>query len=216
MMMTGWRGVVAGFGLAVGFAGGITDLASQTQESFDGFHLGAALATQNVWGGSFVDGVDMLSQDRRTVVELQGGWRKQFGWFVAGASVQYGFLDGGLVLAEPERSLEVTYANDGQFGFGASAGVALESRWPIHAFAYAFETSRSFDVIVRQGDRLFRQNDEQGFLRYGVGVEAAISGRWHVRGTAGTYRVDFGDLVTNIDVSGELDVSLGVTLQLGG
>jgi hypothetical protein len=201
---------------ALGLIGGTGTLESQEAEAFDGFYAGAAAASQNVWGGSFVAGVDVLAQERRPVLELAGGWRKQFGWFVAGAEIQYGFLDGTLSHSEAGGSLSFHYENDRQLGYGLTAGAAVGGGWPVVLYAYAFETSRSFDVTIREGQRVFRQSDEQGFLRYGVGAEARLSGRLGLKGTIGSYRVDFGDKVTNIDVGGELDVTFGVTLQLGG
>jgi len=189
---------------------------AQDTKSFNGVYAGLGAASQNVWGGSFVDGTDVLAQDRRNIWEMSGGWRKQFGWFVAGAEVQVGLLDGDLSLAEPGSDLAVQYENSRQFGFGLTAGASLgvARRWL--AYVYAFESQRSFAVTVVNDERTFRQKDEQGFLRYGLGVETRLTRGLHARGTIGSYRVDFGDLITNIDVAGELEYTVGLVYQFGG
>lgn len=194
----------------------VTTGEAQAPEAFDGFHFGAGLASQNVWGGSLVDGIDVLAQDRRMVLELSGGWRKQFGRFVAGVEAQFGFLDGTLFHANPVDSLTVQYEGNRQNGFGLTVGGVLGSRHQTLLFAYAFETTRRFEVVIQDGSRLLRQKDEQGFLRYGIGAETRLVGGLGLRATIGAYRVDFGDLVTNIDVSGEMEYTLGVVYQLGG
>lgn len=204
--------------LSAGFclAATATGVDAQTVEAYDGLYFGVGAASQNVWGGSFVGGVDVLAEDRRTVLELAGGWRKQFGWFVAGVEVQLGFLDGDLSHADPADTLTIRYESNRQSGFGLTAGGVLGSKHPTLLFAYAFETTRNFDVLIRTGSRLLRQEDEQGFLRYGIGAETRLTGRLGLRGTIGAYQVDFGDLVTNIDVAGEMEYTLGVVVQLGG
>jgi hypothetical protein len=193
-----------------------TGVEAQAVEAYDGFYFGAGAASQNVWGGSFVDGIDVLAQDRRTVVELTGGWRKQFGWFVAGIEVQLGFLDGQLTHTDPADTLSIHYDGNRQSGFGLTVGGVLGTRHPTLLFAYAFETTRNFDVVIQDGSRLLRQRDEQGFLRYGIGAETRLVGRVGLRGTVGAYRVDFGELTTNIDVGGEMEYTLAFVVQLGG
>ena len=50
----------------------------------------------------------------------------------------------------------------------------------------------------------------------GIGAETRLVGRVGLRGTVGAYRVDFGELTTNIDVGGEMEYTLAFVVQLGG
>lgn len=85
---------------------------------FDGLYLGANAGSQNLFGGSFVDGTDVLAQESRFVAELFTGFRKQFlkGRLLAGAEVQIGFTDGDLLHQDPDKSLRINYKNSFQSG----------------------------------------------------------------------------------------------------
>ena len=75
------------------------------------------------------------------------------------------------------------------------------------------ETTRDVDVTIRQGGSTFRQQDEQGLLAYGVGIERRLTARTSVRGALGTSRAEF-DGPTNTDPDQPVDVSLGSLFRL--
>jgi hypothetical protein len=182
-------------------------------EPFHGFYLRAEIGSQNLIAGSLVDGVDTLAQDSRTVTTLAGGLRGEFlGGWVVGVEVGSGRFDEGLRLVDTTRGLQIDYRGDSQFHYGLLAGHTVPWRRAL-VFAYAQEVTRDFEVSIVQNGVAFAQNDEQGLLRYGVGLEVPIAGRLHFSATAGSSRADFGDRPTNIDVEDELDAAFGLSLQ---
>lgn len=185
------------------------------ERHFDGLYLGANAGSQNLFGGSFVDGTDVLAQESRFVAELFTGFRKQFlkGRLLAGLEVQIGFTDGDLMHYDPDKSLKINYRNSFQSGYGLTLGAVLLKDKNLLAYIYAFETERKFDVTIREGAATYRQKDEQGMLKYGLGLEARVWRGLHARATLGRLRVDFGDLKTNINVEDKWDVTLGVVYQ---
>ena len=90
-------------------------------------------------------------------------------------------------------------------GFAAAPSVLL--------LLYGSEVTRHFDVLVTQGDVTFTQEDEQGMLRYGVGVEVSAWKPLHVRLKAGSGRADFGDARTNVEPDRPIQLALGVSFQ---
>lgn len=192
-----------------------TSHAQTMDKPFDGLYLGANAGSQNLFGGSFVDGVDVLAQESRFVAELFAGFRKQF-WksrLLAGAEVQIGFTDGALMHHDPSKPLTINYKNSFQNGYGLTLGAAFFKKRNLSAYAYAFETKRKFDVSIRDAFGTYKQKDEQGMLKYGLGLEAKIWRGLHARTTLGRQRVDFGDLETNIDVDDKWDFTAGVAWQ---
>ena len=192
--------------------------ASDASESiFDGIYLGAALSAGNVWGGSQVGGVDVLAEDQRVVAEFSIGWRHAvFDNWVVGVEIQAGVLDGDLHHETDSAGLSIDYANDSQYGFGVNAGRILGSGRRHLLYAYAYETKRDFDVTIDHPSfGIFTQSDRQGFLRYGLALETAWSESLRTKLAVVTYRVDFGDALTNIDIGSDLDISVGLVYQLG-
>lgn len=185
------------------------------KKHFDGLYLGVAAGSQNIFGGSFVGGIDVLAQDSRFVTELSGGFRKQLfhGRLLLGAEVQLGFTDGNLMHADPEKQLVINYKNNTQSGIGLTMGMALGRRKNVLLYGYANETKRKFDVSIREHNSAWKQEDKQGMLKYGIGVEAQIYKGLNARFSIGRLRVDFGDLMTNINVEDKLDVMAGVVYQ---
>ncbi|MBP6185213.1 MAG: hypothetical protein KA479_09755 [Saprospiraceae bacterium] len=182
---------------------------------FNGLYIGANLGSQNLFGGSHVDGIDVLAQESRFVAELFSGYRFQF-WqnrIVAGPEVQLGFTDGNLKHDDPAHSLMINYKNNFQYGYGLILGGVLLHSKNMLAFAYAFETERRFDVTITDKFGPYKQKDEQGMLKYGIGFESTIWRGLHARATVGRLRVDFGDQVTNIKVDDKWDFTVGVVYQ---
>lgn len=191
------------------------DTTLRASRYFDGLYLGANVGSQNLFGGSFVDGVDVLAQESRFVAELLAGYRKQIfkGRIMLGAEVRFGFTDGDLKHEDPSKSLTIHYKNDTQSSLGMTLGATLGKRKNWLAFAYCNETTRRFEVSVSSRGESFRQKDEQGMLKYGAGIEIQIWQGLNACATAGRLRVDFGDRVTNIDVEDMWDFTIGITYQ---
>lgn len=185
------------------------------QLRFDGFYLGVAFGSQNIFGGSFVNGVDVLAQDSRFVTDFSAGYRRQFfkGRMMFGAELQTGITDGDLMHEDPENQLFIKYENSSQWGVGLTLGAALGKRKNILVFAYGNETKRRFDVRINENGSTYNQKDKQGMLKYGLGLEVPVYKGLNVRATFGGLRVDFGDLVTNIDVEDKADIMAGLLWQ---
>lgn len=182
---------------------------------FDGFYVGANVGSQNLFGGSLVEGKDILAQESRFVAEAFTGFRKQLlkGRLLIGAELQLGFTDGDLMYDDPSRPLKISYENNFQSGYGLTAGGVLGKRKNVLAYIYAFETERKFDVAIRDAFGSYKQKDEQGMLKYGIGIEGHVWKGLNARAAFGRLRVDFGDLETNINVEDKWDVAVGVVYQ---
>ncbi len=184
-------------------------------KAFSGLYGGVELGRQNIIGGSLIDDVDVLTQDTRTVFAFQGGLRYQFDLgLVIGIEGSLGFLDGTLSLSEPANQLDITYENSKQTTLGLIGGFAFGAQKHWLLFGYVTEATREFDVTINQADVMFEQRDEQGFLRYGIGVEKQVFSHLNLRISAGTGRADFGDRQTNIDVKKKLEFTVGGVFQL--
>jgi len=183
--------------------------------NFEGLYFGIAGGSQNVFGGSFVDGVDVLAKDTRFVTEFSAGFRKQLfqQHFLIGLEFQLGFLNGNLKHEDEAANLEIDYENNSQKGFGLTTGYVIGEKRRHLVFLYANETSRDFDVFIRQNTSRYTQGDQQGMLKYGIGYEANLLKGLNIRAYAGRLRVDFGDQITNIEVDDKGDYMLGIVYQ---
>jgi hypothetical protein len=187
-----------------------TALGAQSRD-FHGVYLGAEVGREDFIGGSFVDGVDFLAQDTKRVASLVAGVRYQTAvGIVVGAEGTWGSTDGDLTLEDPANDLRIDYANDTQTSIGGMLGFAAGS---VLLFAHASEVTRHFDVRVTRGGGAFDQKDEQGMLRYGIGVEATVVPSLQLRLEGGFGRADFGDARTNIEPERPLQLALGVMYQ---
>lgn len=180
---------------------------------FDGIYFGLAAGSQNIFGGSYVNNVDILAQDTRLVTDLAVGFRKEIlnNRLVVGAEFQVGFMNGNLDYKDNNYSIK--YKNNSQSAIGLAIGTAFSRKRNLHFFVYANETTRKFKVEVKDSFGSFRQLDEQGMLKYGIGFESHITKSLNARIYAGRLRVDFGDLTTNIDVEGTTDLMFGIVYQ---
>lgn len=178
---------------------------------FSGLYAGADVGRQHVIGGSLVDEVDTLQEDSRVVASVFGGVRGQLRGFVLGAELGLGRTDGDLVLSDPSRVLTVDYKNDSQWHWTLSAGHTVGSQTLL--FVYVSEVTRKFDVTILRAGVTSEQQDEQGLLRFGGGIERRITGPLRLRATVGTSRADFGDRETNIEIGRRVDASIGFVIQ---
>lgn len=181
---------------------------------FGGAYAGAEAGVQNVIAGANVGGTDALAQESKAVVSLVGGYRLNWkNGVVLGAEASLG--TGDLSLDQQFGGFDLTYDSNTQWSFGGIAGwVPGGGEGNTLIFAYVSETKREFDVNGSQPGFSFQQRDEQGLLRYGIGVERAFGKGWSVRGTLGTSRAEFGDRPRNIDPDNPVDVSLGLIRRL--
>jgi hypothetical protein len=179
--------------------------------AFNGPYIGADVGRQQVIGGALVDGLDTLQEDPRVVVSIFGGLRGQIAGFALGGELGFGRTDGDLVLEDPGRFLAVDYANSAQWHWMLTGGHTIGARTLL--FGYLSEVSRDFDVSIRRSGAVTAQQDSQGLLRFGAGVEHAFAGPFALRVSAGTSRADFGDRQTNIEIGRHLEMSLGVVIQ---
>jgi len=180
---------------AVALAPGVLAAEAEAQ-AFDGLYVGVSVSLHNVIGGALVSGVDVLVQETRPAVTFFGGYRKEFG-----------FEDGDLEFREPTNSLAIDYANNTHWRYGGYIGFKASEETML--FAYLNETKRDFEVSGRGILGNFTQNDGQGLLGYGVGVEYGGLGAVNLRGTIGSSRADFGGRRTNIEPDKPIEVSLG-------
>jgi hypothetical protein len=191
-------------------------IAQTQQKNFDGLYLTLQAGSQNVFGGSWVNDMDILAQESRFVVDMGAGFRKQFlkERFLLGIEFVYGFMDADLSYQSEADQLSINYQCKTQTGFGGMAGVALGSKRNNLVFVYGNETTRKFEVTIRDEFGPYYQKDEQGMFKYGVGFERHVFKRFNIRASIGGLLVDFGDMPTNIDVEDKLDVMAGLSFQL--
>lgn len=192
-----------------------TDTAKNSKY-FDGFHLGISVAVQNIFGGAFIDDLDVLGQKSGFVTEFSAGYRKQFvnDRLVIGAELQFGITDGNLEQIDTRNEMTIDYKNNSQFGYGINLGVALGKKKKTLLSTYGIVTKRNFDITISEtSGATFTQKDGQRFLRYGLGLEIPVSGNFNLKANVGRVNVDYGDLETNIDVGDKTDFGLGVVYQ---
>ncbi len=199
---------------------GLTQTSAQlapggNQKHFSGPYFSTNVGSQNLFGGAFINNIDVLTQDRRRVVEVSAGVRGQLlgDQLLIGAEVQYGLTDGDLMHFDAPSQSDVSYQNNSQRGFGLTLGYVGGPKANFAIFSYAFATDRSFEISIQDANGSYRQTDGQSFLQYGLGVEARVSGSWHVDASVGRQYFEFGDLVTNVELEQKLDLTVGVTYQ---
>nr|WP_299485355.1 outer membrane beta-barrel protein [uncultured Allomuricauda sp.] len=183
---------------------------------FDGPYIGLTFGSQNIFGGAFIDDLDVLGQKSGLVVELSPGYRKQFlnDRLVVGVAFQFGLSDGDLTQTDTRNQMMVDYKNNSQFGYGIQLGVALGQKKGFLLYAFGNDTKRNFDITVTAINGLsFTQKDGQRFGRYGLGLEVPVYKKININANVGRVSVDYGDLETNIDVDDKTDFNLGITYQ---
>ena len=189
---------------------------AKMERHFDGPYLGLTMGTQNIFGGAFIDDLDVLGQKSGFVVEFSSGYRKQFlkDRIIFGAAIQFGITDGDLTQIDNRNQLKIDYKNNSQFGYGIQLGLALGQKKTIHVYTYGNVTKRNFDISVTGTNELrFTQKDGQVFVRYGLGIEIPILRKLNIHANAGRINVDFRDLRTNMDVDDKTDFNLGLIYQ---
>jgi hypothetical protein len=178
-------------------------------QTFRGPYIGVEVGRQHVIAGSLVDGVDTLQQDSRAVVTAFGGLRLQRAGFVVGGDLGLGRMDGDLRL--DDQSTSIGYQGNSQWRWSLHGGRVFGARTLV--FGYLSEVTRKFDVTITRGGVESSQQDEQGMLRFGGGIEFQVKGPWHITATAGSSRADFGGRPTNIDIGRRLEIAAGLTVQ---
>ncbi|MGE0555930.1 MAG: hypothetical protein AB7R55_21075, partial [Gemmatimonadales bacterium] len=207
-------GLAIGAGLVAGASAVAQPAPGRTRHSFSGPTLAVDAGWQNLIGGALVGGVDMLQQSRRRVASVSVGLRYQtpIGTLIGG-ELGRGVVDGDLTLRMPSTPLTIEYRNRAQRHWGLVLGQAIGPgrRWL--AFGYLSEVTRRFEVEIEEDASRYTQRDEQGLLRFGVGLERAVASPLSVRVTLGTSRADFGTRATNIVPRRLLEVGVGIVFN---
>jgi len=188
---------------------------SKTNKLFDGFYLGMSFGSQNIFGGAFIDNLDVLSQKNGFVAEFSSGYRRQLlnDRLLIGLELQFGITDGDLEQVDNRNQMKINYESNSQFGYGINLGVTLGKKKNVLAYTYGSITKRNFDItIVDINGSSFTQEDGQRFLRYGIGLEIPIYKKFNIKAAVGGVNVDY-DEDTNMDVDRNIDYNLGVVYQ---
>lgn len=183
---------------------------------FDGPYLGINVGSQNIFGGAFINDLDVLGQKSGLVVEFAPGYRRQIAnnRLVLGVEIQFGITDGNLEQTDIRNQMKIDYENNSQFGYGLNVGAALGKRKNTLLSSYAYVTKRNFDITITEAiGSTFTQEDGQRFLRYGLALESPIYKRFHIKASIGRIYVDYEDLATNMDVDDKWDFTVGANYQ---
>ena len=178
-------------------------------QTFSGPYIGVDVSRQHYIGGSVVNGIDVLQEDSRIVASLFGGIRWQTRGFVLGGELGRGRADGDLRLETAD--LTIDYRNRWQGHWQLHAGHTI-GRGSL-LYGYLSEVTRQFDVTISDSGQSTTQQDEQGMLRFGAGVEQQLTNRLRLRLTAGSSRADFGDRATNKAIGRRLELGGGLVVQ---
>jgi hypothetical protein len=199
----------------LGYSQNVSDLPVVKTGDFDGMYFEVNVGSQNVFGGSFVNDMDILAQESKLVTEIGLGYRKQFmnNRLVTGLAFSLGFLNGNLEHISADDPLKINYKNSSQYSFGLITGILLDKHRRFLLYGYLNETKRKFHVIIDQPPYNYTQRDKQGMLKFGVGMEYQVFKRFHVKASFGGLRVDFGELKTNINVEDKYDLMTGIVYQ---
>jgi hypothetical protein len=194
----------------------------ERQPTFSGLLLAVDGARQSVIAGALHAGVDVLHQQTKFAALGSIGVRGQLPiGTVIGIELGAGPLHSRFVQSEPAMDIRVRYLGSRQRSIGAQLGQVVGARRRSLIYAYAYEMTRTFDVTIEGpfgGSSTFPvtgQRDEQGILRFGLGVERMANDWLSVRVNAGTARADFGNRPTNIDVSRPFEFGVGLVARAG-
>ncbi|WP_190811313.1 outer membrane beta-barrel protein [Flagellimonas sp. S3867] len=188
---------------------------SDIHKYFDGFHVGLSFGSQNIFGGAFIDNLDVLGQKSGFVIELSSGYRMQLlnDRLLVGAELQFGITDGGLTQTDSRNQLDIEYENNSQFGYGINLGLVLGKKKNILVYTYGSITKRNFDItILDTFGASFNQEDGQRFLRYGMGLETPVYKKFNIKAAVGRVSNDYDEEI-NMDVDDKFDFILGLVYQ---
>jgi hypothetical protein len=156
----------------------------------EGLHVGLEAGRQDVIAGARVGEVDVLRQEGKAVFSLCAGYRWRLAErFVVGVEGGVGWMDGDL--ARNFAGVSIEYLFDRQHHLGGLAGVLVDLGGPTLLYGYVNEVTRTFSAQLQSGPGRIAQKDEQGMLRYGVGIERALHGNLHGRLAVGGGRARF-------------------------
>ncbi len=188
----------------------------QEEKHFDGFNVGIALGSQNIFGGAFIDELDVLAQKSGFVVDFSVGFRKQIiqRKAVIGATFFYGLTSGDLQETDPRNQISIDYQNSTQVGFGLQLGGVIGEKEKVLLYLLAQQSRRVFDIELTSTDGMkYQQEDTQNFEKYGVGVEFPVYKKINVLVNVAKISVDFHDLEVSMDVEDKLDFNVGLLIN---
>lgn len=183
---------------------------------FQGPYLGVSTGSQNIFGGAFIDDLDVLGQKSGFVLDILGGYRLQLlnERLVIGAEYLYGYTDGDMTYVDPRYGFNINYQNDRQIGIAMNLGYAFGVERNYHAFIVIGQCRRKFEIdFMDNGGVIYNQKDEQNFERYGLGFEAKSFEKISLRISAAKISVDYGELELTQNVEDRFDFNAAVIFQ---
>ena len=187
-----------------------------SSKHFNGFYLGTSIGYQNIFGGAFIDDLDVLAQKSSAVLDYSVGYRKQFlqNKIMVGGEFFYGLTDGDMTEMDTRSQTKIFYENNTQLGIGLQAGVVLGKKDKALLYLFFNETRRVFDIHFTTSDgSRYTQEDTQYLDRYGVGLEMPVYERLNLRAYIANSYSNFDDLETSMDVNDKLDYNVGILLN---
>lgn len=181
---------------------------------FEGLYIGINTGLQSIFSEAIINELSVPQQDSRWTAEFFIAHRWQFlnDRIVFGLEVQIGLADGNLNRTYgivPE--LNISFNNSNQAGLGYTFGYVWGPKQDLLLYTYLYQTRRNFDITLSTEDRiLLWQSDIQTALRYGLGIEYNLDGRFSLRAAIGTQNPDLNNGI-GIDRTPEL--SLGIIYQ---
>ena len=191
----------------------------QTQDKhFDGLFTGLEVGYQTAFSGALIDGVDVVDHELKPTLEAFLGYRKQFAnkRLMMGLELRLGYIDGSLAqnYNNGEQTLNVHYKGKTQAGYGLTLGGVLGQNRKVLLYTYGYSMDRAFDINFTEENGIKHdQHDKNGFLRYGIGVEARMGKAINLRATSGRIYTHFDNPNRTDDVLDKTEFTLGVTYQ---
>lgn len=181
---------------------------------FEGLHIGLDLGGQSIFATATVNETTMAREKLRMVAELSLGHRWQFinDRIVFGLEVKLGLVDGhfsGSIKDSP--SLVIYFENSSQTSLGYTAGFVVNQKRRFLLLTYVYQIRRNFAISIRDNTLLLeRQHNSYTALRYGLGMEYNLGGRFNSRLTLGSLSTDTANPV---GTDKPLEFNLGLIYQ---
>ncbi|MEL7120134.1 MAG: outer membrane beta-barrel protein [Bacteroidota bacterium] len=185
--------------------------------NYDGLYIGASIGAQNIFGGAFIDDLDIIAQKSGLALDVSVGIRQQIlnDRIVVGAEFLYGFTDGDLQEIDVRNDINIDYLNSQQLGVGINLGYAFGPERNILVSVMLQQARRNFDISFLNLDgESANQDDRQNFDRYGVMVEFPLLNKISLKANVSQVSVDFGDVEVSQDLKNQFDFNVGVIFTL--
>ena len=187
-----------------------------TEKHFNGFYVGTSIGSQNIYGGAFIDDLDVFAQKSSAVIDFSAGYRMQLAQnkIMVGGEIFYGIVDGDLTTIDTRSQTKIFYANDYQIGLGLQAGVVLGKENNVLLYVFYNETKRVFDIHFTPDNGIkYTQKDTEYITRCGIGVEIPVYKQLNMRVNIANTYANFDDVKTSMKVNNKLDYNIGFLLN---